>query len=73
MTFEKIAERSAIPFARGQEERIFGWGGVAFGCHVTSLAQRRAKTFSSSVCAIGGSGKVSPAVLGTTRAAAAPP
>jgi hypothetical protein len=43
MAFEKIAERSAIPFARGQEERVFGWGGVAFVCHVTSLAQLRAE------------------------------
>jgi hypothetical protein len=39
MAFEKIAERSAIPFARGQEKRVFGWGGVAFVCHGGSLAQ----------------------------------
>jgi hypothetical protein len=48
MALEKIAERSAIPFARGQEKRVFGWGDVAFVCHVTSLAQLRAKR--SSVC-----------------------
>jgi hypothetical protein len=45
MTFQKIAERSAIPLARGQEKRVFGWGAVALVCHVTSLAQRRAKAF----------------------------
>jgi hypothetical protein len=43
MAFEQIAERRAIPFARGKEKRVFGWGGVAFVCHVTSLAQLRAK------------------------------
>jgi hypothetical protein len=43
MAFEKIAERGTIPFARGQEKRVFGWGSVALGCHVTSLAQLRAK------------------------------
>jgi hypothetical protein len=43
MAFEQIAERGAIPFARGQEKRVFGWGGVVFVCHVISLAQLQAK------------------------------
>lgn len=56
MAFEKLGERGAIPFARGQEERVFGGGVIAFVSHRTSLAQLRAKTFLSFVCAIGGSG-----------------
>ena len=38
VAFEQIAERSAIPFARGQKKRVFRWGAVTFVCHVTSLA-----------------------------------